>query len=134
MLIPHGLDKHYTKAVVCGAFIDLFLNIVFMPHFGIYGAAFATLIAEIIQMSVQTFYSRQYLRGQFNWPFIKRIVMAALVSGIVTVVVRNILLFNAIVNIMICCGVYGGIYILLLRWFKIEEANEFFRIVLKNKL
>ena len=58
--------------------------------------------------------------------------MAALVSGIVTVVVRNILLFNTIVNIMICCGVYGGIYILLLRWFKIEEANEFFRIVLKK--
>lgn len=132
VLIPHGLDKYYTKAVVCGAFIDLFLNIVFMPHFGIYGAAFATLIAEIIQMSVQTFYSRQYLRGQFNWPFIKRIVMAALVSGIVTVVVRNILLFNTIVNIMICCGVYGGIYILLLRWFKIEEANEFFRTVLKK--
>lgn len=110
ILIPHGMDSCFTKAVSCGAIIDLILNFILMPKYSIYGAAIATLIAEIVQMSVQTFYSRQYLRGRINVKDIIEILLAAVFSGILTVAIRQMLTFNSFISIMICGCVYFIVY------------------------
>lgn len=110
ILIPHGLDSCFTKAVACGAIIDLILNLIMMPKYSIYGAAIATLIAEIVQMSVQSFYSRKYLKGQIDVKDIIGILAVAVLSGFLTIVLRRILTFNSFINIMICGCTYFVIY------------------------
>lgn len=42
---------------MAGAFVDIVLNALFMRRFGCIGASVATLIAEMVQMGVQLFYS-----------------------------------------------------------------------------
>ncbi len=61
ILIPQGKEKYFMKAVISGAFVDLALNILLMPKYGCLGAAIATLIAEIVQMSIQTYFAKHFI-------------------------------------------------------------------------
>ncbi|RHU44993.1 flippase [Clostridium sp. TF11-13AC] len=121
ILIPHGLENCYTKAVICGAFVDVIFNALFMPIYGIYGAAIATLLAEVTQMLVQTFFSKKYLRNKIEKDFARRILIATLVAGIITAVLRLMVRFNPFLNILICSGGFFICYISFLFAMKIEE-------------
>ncbi len=114
ILIPHGLDKYYTKAVVCGAITDIVLNILLMPRYSIYGAALATLIAEFIQMLVQSYYSRSYLKKRFDMTCMKRIVVSTLIAGIMVCMIKYIFIFHPFINILLYSFIFLGMYIAFL--------------------
>lgn len=124
ILIPHGLEKYYTKAVLFGAVIDIVLNVILMPSYGIYGAAIATLVAELVQMSIQTFYSRDYLKDRFDIGAIVKIVIFAVIAIIVVAFLRTVLNINPLVNIIISFIVFFGIYGLLLWSFKVLRPEN----------
>ena len=124
ILIPHGLEKYYTKAVLFGAVIDIVLNVILMPGYGIYGAAIATLVAELVQMSIQTFYSRDYLKDRFDIGVIVKIVIFAVIATIVVALLRTVLNINPLVNISISFIVFFGIYGLLLWSFKVLKQEN----------
>ncbi|MEO2711587.1 flippase, partial [Blautia wexlerae] len=63
ILLPHGKDLSYMKAVISGAIVDVVLNLVFMPKYSLYGAAFATLMAEIVQMLLQLWQAKKFLES-----------------------------------------------------------------------
>ena len=48
MMIPLGMEKYVLLSEIAGAIVDLILNMLFIPMFGAAGAAFGTLIAEIV--------------------------------------------------------------------------------------
>ena len=58
-LIPLGLDKKYTISILSGAILNLTLNLVFIPLFWSYGAAFATVVAELLISSMMMFFARK---------------------------------------------------------------------------
>lgn len=47
-LIPAGRDKQFTIAIVCGALVNLLLNLLLIPFMKGYGAAVATVAAESV--------------------------------------------------------------------------------------
>lgn len=47
-LIPHGMDLQYTASVICGAVVNLIVNVILIPKYGSIGAAIGTLIAEAV--------------------------------------------------------------------------------------
>lgn len=126
ILIPHGLDKYYTKAVVYGAITDVVLNILFMPKYSIYGAAVATLIAEVIQMLVQSYYSRSYLKKRFDITCIKRTILSTLIAGIVVCMMKYMFSFNPFINIVLYSFIFLGIYAILFCIFYGKKAYELF--------
>lgn len=121
ILIPHGLENCYTKAVICGAFVDVIFNAILMPSYGIYGAAIATLLAEFTQMSVQVFFSKKFLKNKIDNDFVRKIIIATFVSGVIILLLRFILRFNAFLNILICLGAFSISYLALLFTLKIDE-------------
>ncbi|MBA6357989.1 MULTISPECIES: flippase [unclassified Colwellia] len=46
--VAENLQKYYFYRTLAGAIINIFLNFILIPKYGIYGAAIATLIAQII--------------------------------------------------------------------------------------
>lgn len=60
-LIPMQKDKEYIISLVLGMIINLVLNSLFIPQYGAGGAAFATLITEIVVAISQILSSRKEL-------------------------------------------------------------------------
>lgn len=124
ILIPHGMDSCFTKAVSIGAIADIVLNALFMPKFSLYGAAAATLIAELTQMIIQTAYSRKYLKGEFDFNAGTKIIIAALISGALIFSLRKFFDFNALVNLIIYFIVFCASYFGILYIFGLDEVRN----------
>lgn len=46
LLVPMGLEKRLTQSVFIGMWINIFLNLLMIPKWGAYGAAYGTLVTE----------------------------------------------------------------------------------------
>ena len=58
-LIPKGEDRKYTLAYVSSAVVNLILNIILIPKYLSYGAAVASVIAEIIAPAIMLWFIRK---------------------------------------------------------------------------
>ena len=68
-----------------GAFSNIILNILFIPRFGLLGAAIATLFSYLI-MTVFLFYkSNQWMRVPYNWSLIIKQFMLTVLTVVVFV-------------------------------------------------
>lgn len=60
-LIPRKMDKEYIISLFCGAAINLFLNIILIPKYDVWGAVVGTIVAEMVVCVIQTLMIRQYI-------------------------------------------------------------------------
>lgn len=113
MMVPLGKEKQVLYSEIAGAFVDLILNIIFIPRYGAAGAAFGTLAAEVVVCIWQMISMKKDIVVLFAtikyWLFIA----AAMLSGVAAVQIKVLkagyficLLFSA------CC--FFGIYSLIL--------------------
>ena len=63
VLTPLGKESRVLVSVVCGAVVDVVLNAVLIPAYGVVGVAVATLVAEFVVLVVQVRFSWDYLRA-----------------------------------------------------------------------
>lgn len=61
ILVPAGRFNQYFYAVLAGAVVNVVLNFMLIPPFSLYGAAFATLLAEAAAVGFALYYSRQVI-------------------------------------------------------------------------
>lgn len=86
-LIPSGRDKAYTASVIVGAVVNILLNIVLIPLHQAYGAALATVAAELAVLLFQlACLSHELPLKQWTTP-----VLCSVVSGLMMfVLIRTI--------------------------------------------
>ena len=60
-LIPNSKDNIYIISVICGAVINLIINIIFIPVYGAMGAVVGTVVAEATVCIIQTWMARNAL-------------------------------------------------------------------------
>ncbi|EPI05686.1 polysaccharide biosynthesis protein [Enterococcus faecalis 13-SD-W-01] len=112
-LLPTNQTKYFTISVVCGALFNFLANILFIEYWGVVGAAYATVISEILVTFVQFYYVRQdfalksLLAGTWKYLF-SSILMFAIVRWLHSMMAGNLISFL----MEIICGV--GIYFFLL--------------------
>lgn len=121
ILIPFGKDSCFTKAVTTGACINLFLNLLLMPRLFCIGAAIATLAAEIIQMSIQLFYSKDKIKFMLDLKEICLIVSASVAATIVIVCIQRFILLPEILNLIVSFGIFGMVFVGMLIIFRERE-------------
>ena len=63
VLTPQNEEKRVLYSILWGAGVDLILNLVLIPKYASFGAAFATVIAELVVLIVQCI----YLKGMFKF-------------------------------------------------------------------
>ena len=134
ILIPMGKENCFMKAVIAGAFVDLILNALLMPKWGCVGAAIATLIAECTQMSMQTYYSREYIAPSIQWKTVLHIIASTIVAVIGTGIIRSMISINDFVNLAISGISFFVIYGLSLLIMKDGLALVYLRDLTKRKL
>lgn len=132
ILIPMGKEICFMKAVIAGALVDLVLNIILMPLWGCIGAAIATLLAECTQMGIQLYYSKKFIFQAVQLRTIAKVVIAAIIASIITVVTSQIIHFNCIINLTATAIVYFGSYILILLLFREQLMVESFSFIVKR--
>ena len=115
ILLPRGMDLSYMLAVIVGAIVDVIMNLILMPQYSLYGAAVATLFAEIVQMSIQLYCSRKYLKGNIEYIEIVKILFSAIIAALIMYIVSKMVVnLPTFIHLMISFGSFLIIYIVTL--------------------
>ena len=109
--------------------MNLGLNLIFVPYFGIVGAAFTTFMSYAFTLVLTIHYSFKYLKFNIDFHFILKSIFASIIMSLVIIKYNPIGALNIQITIGICAIVYFVI-LLLLRGIKKEEV-KFFRQLLR---
>jgi len=110
---------------VLAAVINFGLNVAFIPHFGILGAAVTTLVAYLFAFTFTLYHSSKYFKFDFDLKFILKSVFASVVMSLVIIKWSPVKTLDILIVIGVCAGVYA-VVLLLLGGVKKEEI-KFFR-------
>jgi O-antigen/teichoic acid export membrane protein len=106
---------------IVAAVMNLGLNFVFIPYFGIIGAAGTTLIAYSFAFILMTYYSFKYIKFDIDFRFILKSVIASVVMSLVIIRWSPVGLLNVLIVIGVCAVVYAAIIMI----FKGVKKDEF---------
>ena len=104
------------------AVINLFLNILFIPVYGIIAAAITTLIAYVILFSMTIYFSREYIKFGIPYDFMGKSVLASLVMSLVIYWINPVGVLYVGLMILVGAGVYFGVLVLM-KGFGKEEVE-----------
>mgnify|MGYP001468335424 CR=1 FL=1 len=113
--------------------LNLGLNILIVPSFGIFGAALTTLIAYFIAMCGVIYFALKELQFNSNWDFIIKSILASTLMFVVIWNINPVGNFQLILTIIGCVFIYG-ISLISLRGFSTEEYGFFKALLIKAKV
>lgn len=87
-LIGCGREKQYTFAITLGTFVNIFLNLLMIPIFGIVGAAITTLFSEGIMFTLMVIQFEKIVKVQF-WRFLPKPLLASILMGFFIYLMRD---------------------------------------------
>ena len=96
---------------IIAAVLNLGLNILLVPYYGILAAALTTLIAYTIAFILTLKYSTKYV--QFDLIFILKSVTASILMTALIILINPQNLLNIIITVIISAAVYFGLIIIL---------------------
>jgi O-antigen/teichoic acid export membrane protein len=104
------------------AMLNLGFNFVFIPYFGIMGAAITTLIAFAVSLILTIYYSFKSLKFDLNLEFISKSVISSILMSYTIYILKPEGLMSILLTIVICMPIYFGI-LYFLKGFDINEFN-----------
>jgi len=113
------------------AILNLGLNIIFIPRFGVLAAAATTLVSYTLVTGITVFFSTKYLRFSAGPTFILKSVIASLVMSSVIWILNP----TGVPNVLFTIGLGAVIYfavLFLTRGFSLNEIR-FFRQLLQRR-
>ncbi len=108
LLIPLGMEKRFTKSVFFGLIINLILNLLLIPKYGSYGAAFGTLITELWNMIYMAIGVKEYAHYILSNSNIIKYLVALIISACINFIL-SVLLAN--VNVILYLLITGSSFI-----------------------
>lgn len=130
ILIAIGDAKHAGMSMILGALINILLNILFIPSFGMVGAAGATLISYLSVYTVSKICLRKALRfKQLSSSFVK-IIIAAAAFTLVATILKNLLAIKFVfLEVAIVLLISSLIYTFLIYKMKLFTIGELKNII-----
>lgn len=124
---PAGLRSKSAKFIIAGSCINLVLNLCLIPKFGSYGAAVATIVAELVISILYLKYCDGFLTLKKICKFAWKKLIVGLIMFVIVCLLSNLTIFknSMIVAIQVICGVL--IYGVGLMIFKDEFTISFLK-------
>lgn len=122
-----NLQKKLIWTTGAGALVNVVLDLILIPSYGIEGSAIATIIAQIVTNGLNWWILKKELNIQ-TVHFLKNIIFASIIMGLVTVFLL-IIKIPVLITIALSAGVYGYALFIL----KEETFFSFKDILLKLK-
>ena len=110
ILTPLGREKEVLISIVCGAVVDFVLNLILIAKYGAAGAAFATLLAELVVLVVQCVYLKDTLSKVLGQISLGKTLAALTAAGIVGGVLKMQLDMPSFVVICITAVAFYGVF------------------------
>jgi O-antigen/teichoic acid export membrane protein len=101
---------------------------VFIPYFGIVGAAIATLIAFAVGLIITLFYSFKSLRFDLNLKFISKSIVSSMLMSYIISLLQPEGLISILLTIGVCASMYF-IFMCLLKGIDIKEFNSLHNLI-----
>lgn len=130
ILTPLGKEKEVLISIVWGAVLDFVLNLVLIEKYGAAGAAFATLLAELVVLVVQCIYLRESLSSILKSVSIGKTLIALITASVVVIFLKMNLTMIPFGVICIAGIVFYGVYGLLLLVMKEPFVMEMWGMVI----
>jgi len=119
-----GKPQINTKIIILVATFNLIFNIIFVPLFGIIGAAVTSLLSYIIGFLLSVNFSKKYITINIKWISLAKTFILGVVSLILIYVIKGILIMDpiaeAIISLILILGFYAFIII-----YKILDKDDF---------
>ena len=113
-----------SKIIYAAAVFNLITNIIFIPRFGIIGAAITTTISYFIIMFMGFFYIRKFIKISFPIRTWAKTLLAGIIFTLSIWLLKKILFLNAWLEAFIVLAISGMIYIGLLFLLNIVSLKE----------
>lgn len=124
ILTPLGKEKYVLYSVILGAITDFVLNCLFIHEYGASGAAFATLIAEIIVLIVQIIFSKKLLKEVSNKIYILKYALGIMFALCTVLILSLVRMDNIFIKLMITSISFFGTYLIYLIFMKDPLINR----------
>lgn len=108
------------------------LNIIFIPFFGIIGAAVVTLISTMVAFVINLIYTLKYFRINFDRIFLLKSIMSSILISVLIILIKPQGFFEVIVTIGASIVVYLSL-MLIFKGIKKEELIFFKNIINNNR-
>lgn len=130
--IFYGARRTMVVGIVtmCGAVLNLILNLALVPTWGVNAAAFSTLVCYVLTCFAMYVFSRSLARVQFYWGHILKCLTASLLMG-ASLRALGIFLPDALVPTLLAAGLIYLLSLYLLRAVapaEVEFIKGFFRL------
>ena len=125
---PAGLRKQSSMYIITGSLVNLVLNGLMIPFIGSYGAAMASVVAELTITVLYVIHSKGYFGADALWRFSwKRVIAGAVMAAVIILIGYNV--SSGILCLALQVGVGVLIYIVLLSLMKDELL-----VIIKNRV
>ena len=125
ILVLEKKTKIMGSQWMAAAALNVILNIVFIPRFGIIAAAVSTLTAYLFTLIITLIYSQKHIKIEFDFKFLLKSLAASVLMSSVILFINPVSAVGILATIIICSAVYISI-IFILRGISREEI-EFFK-------
>src|SRR3989338_2857569 len=113
-----------SKIVYTAAAFNLITKIIFIPIFGIIGAAITTTLSYFIMMVMGFFYIRKFIKISFPIKIWAKTLLAGIIFTLFIWLLKKILFLNAWLEAFVVLTISGMIYIGLLFLLNIVSLKE----------
>lgn len=103
-IFSYDKQKIFSWAILSGVLVNLILDLILIPRWGIAGSAVATIIAQTT-VTIPLFMTMRKINYFQIWPNIKKIVAATAIMGVVALIL-HLLAVNFFINLPIDIAVY----------------------------
>ena len=112
---------------IIAAVVNLGLNILVVPRWGILGAALTTLIAYSLALGIGSYYSFKEFKFSIDWRFIIKSLIASAIMSLAIWLLRPQSNLATIIAVIVGAATYA-VAIFLLKGFRREEISFFGRL------
>lgn len=119
ILVPMGKENIVLYSVICGAVVDLLVNIVLIPQFGAAGAAVGTLIAELVVWMYQLLHLKDLVLVAYKELSYGKMVIALLAAALLSGWMKNLVIADSVVwncffILLFSAVIFFGVYVVVL--------------------
>lgn len=116
-LLASDNEKKYLISVSIGAIVNFILNLIFIPKFGMYGAAGTTILSEL-SLLIYYFWQYKKIEFQIQWNPIVAIILIG------SVIFFPVLIFRNIIPLVLIILIFNILYFPLLMRLKLLPLHE----------
>ncbi len=130
-----GKPRYATKVMLLAVLTNVVLNAIFIPHYGIVGAAGATSFSYLFMLWLSARGIKSSIRIREPWVMWMKTLLSALVLVALLAAVKKWLVINPWLELSISVAIGGLAYLLLLFCFRIvtrDDVHWWHSIVLKR--